>query len=163
TRLLYQYPRLHGVLFDLAGTAALAAKRIATVGLADRCVVKSGDFFQEVPSGGDLYLLCHILHDWSDEQAARLNATVARATAPGPRPERGYRVVVGPAVVVGSSLRRYSAVEPVPSATIAGGPAAMIRPPWSLEPGPISINQSSMAAKCRLCSATRIVLPASSR
>ena len=27
-----------------------------------------GDFFQEVPSGGDAYLLKQVLHDWSDER-----------------------------------------------------------------------------------------------
>ncbi len=31
-----------------------------------------GDFFSEVPPGGDLYLLKHILHDWDDQHAARI-------------------------------------------------------------------------------------------
>lgn len=29
-----------------------------------------GDFFSDVPPGGDLYVLKHILHDWDDQHAA---------------------------------------------------------------------------------------------
>jgi hypothetical protein len=33
---------------------------------ADRCTVEAGDFFDHVPGGGDVYVLCQILHDWND-------------------------------------------------------------------------------------------------
>jgi hypothetical protein len=40
---------------------------LATLGdCADRCAIEAGDFFEHVPSGGDLYVLCQILHDWDD-------------------------------------------------------------------------------------------------
>jgi O-methyltransferase domain len=38
-------------------------------GVAERFNVITGDFFRSVPSGADLYLLKHIIHDWDDEQS----------------------------------------------------------------------------------------------
>ena len=31
-----------------------------------------GDFFIEVPGGGDAYLLAQILHDWNDERSVAI-------------------------------------------------------------------------------------------
>ena len=52
---------------------------LAGVVLPDRCVGIAGDFFREVPAGGDLYLLKFILHDWDDERALTILRNVARA------------------------------------------------------------------------------------
>ena len=41
-----------------------------------------GDFFQEVPEGGDLYVLKSILHDWDDEHAIRILTSCRRAAQP---------------------------------------------------------------------------------
>ena len=35
--------------------------------LKDRIVIKDGSFFDELPGGGDLYILKNIMHDWNDE------------------------------------------------------------------------------------------------
>jgi C-methyltransferase len=35
-----------------------------------------------VPSGGDLYLLKFVLHDWDDEDSARILTNIRRAMAP---------------------------------------------------------------------------------
>ncbi|MCP2257812.1 dimerization domain-containing protein [Streptoalloteichus tenebrarius] len=72
TRVLDAHPLASGIVFDLPATAALAARRVAERGLGDRCVARSGDFFTAVPTGGNLYLLSHVLHDWSDADALRL-------------------------------------------------------------------------------------------
>lgn len=77
-RLLAHLPAATGAVFDLPGTARLAERRIAETGLADRCRAEAGDFFEAVPRDGDLYILSHVLHDWSDQQVVRLLRTCAR-------------------------------------------------------------------------------------
>ena len=64
---------------DLAFTKAEAERNLAARGVADRCSFVAGDFFTEVPAGGDLYTMKWILHDWSDEKAAAILRTVHRA------------------------------------------------------------------------------------
>jgi hypothetical protein len=71
-RLLQSMPHLHGVLVDREEMIATARVQIETAGLADRCDLVAGDFFERVPSGGDIYLLSWILHDWDDERATRI-------------------------------------------------------------------------------------------
>ena len=38
-------------------------------GLTERCEAIGGDFFKEVPSGADAYILKHVIHDWNDDLA----------------------------------------------------------------------------------------------
>ena len=47
---------------------ATAPALIQSRGLAERVTIEAGSFFERVPSGGDAYLLSHIIHDWSEEQ-----------------------------------------------------------------------------------------------
>lgn len=76
---LRQYPSLRGLLFDLPGVADRARANLAAAGLADRCQVVGGNFFQAVPAGADAYLLRHIIHDWDDEQSTRILRNVHAA------------------------------------------------------------------------------------
>ena len=71
-RLLEANPRARGVLFDLPELVSEADRHLRRRGLADRVEIVGGDFFSDVPPGGDLYLLKHILHDWDDQHAARI-------------------------------------------------------------------------------------------
>ena len=54
-------------------------------GLAERVTIQSGSFFERVPSGGDAYLLSHIIHDWSEEQCLTILGNCRRAMNPGSR------------------------------------------------------------------------------
>ncbi|WP_239312331.1 MULTISPECIES: methyltransferase [unclassified Frankia] len=74
-----------GVVFDQPEVADAARERIAAAGLGERCTVESGDFFSAVPTGGDLYILKWIIHDWPDEQALAILRNCRRAMAPGGR------------------------------------------------------------------------------
>lgn len=65
-------PSLRGIVFDQPATVEGAKEQIERRGLAARCRAAGGDFFKEVPSGGDAYILKHVIHDWNDEQAADL-------------------------------------------------------------------------------------------
>jgi predicted O-methyltransferase YrrM len=81
--LLQANPRARGVLLDLPEVVDGAHEALAERGLAGRVEVVAGDFREEVPPDGDLYVLKHILHDWDDEQAARILRSCHRAGRPG--------------------------------------------------------------------------------
>jgi hypothetical protein len=69
---LRRHPSMRGLLFDLGHVAGRAAARLAGAGLADRCRVVEGSFFEGVPAGADAYLFRHIIHDWTDEQCVQI-------------------------------------------------------------------------------------------
>lgn len=77
-----KYPDAKGVLVDLPHVVAGTRESLAANGLASRIEVKAGDFFQEVPSGVDVYLLKHILHDWNDEKCVTILKNVRKAMKP---------------------------------------------------------------------------------
>src|SRR5262249_11890811 len=62
TAVLNRYPAMRGILFALPGVAERARANIESAGLADRCQVVSGSFFEAVPTGADAYILRHIIH-----------------------------------------------------------------------------------------------------
>ncbi len=74
-------PALHGVVFDQPHVVAGAKPELDRLGVADRCDVVGGDFFDEVPPG-DLLLLKAILHDWDDARARTILQSCRRAIAP---------------------------------------------------------------------------------
>lgn len=84
-RLLAAVPGLRGTLVDTPDVAAQATEHLAAQGLDDRGRALAGDFFVEVPAGADTYLLAQVLHDWDDDDAARILATCARALGPSGR------------------------------------------------------------------------------
>ncbi len=45
----------------------------------------AGSFFERVPSGGDAYLLSHIIHDWPEEQCLTILGNCRRAMNLGGR------------------------------------------------------------------------------
>jgi hypothetical protein len=72
-------PGLRGVVFDQPAAAERAKLQIAQSGLSGRCDAIGGDFFQEVPGGGDAYLLKHVIHDWDDDRAVSILKNCHRA------------------------------------------------------------------------------------
>lgn len=80
--LLRRNPGLRAVLFDQPEVIASARVQIAQAGLAARCEVVAGDFFEAVPSGGDYYFLRQIMTDWTDEQDGRILQNCLRAMKP---------------------------------------------------------------------------------
>jgi len=70
--ILDKHPHLKGVLFDMPHVVAGAPTYLAEHGVADRCEVIGGNFFEQVPRGGDAYLLKHIVHGFPEEQAIQL-------------------------------------------------------------------------------------------
>jgi predicted O-methyltransferase YrrM len=89
TAILKACPGLRGTLFDRPEIAADARARLAAAGLAERVTVIGGDFFTDVPGGGDVYVLSRVLHDWDDEKATRILSSCRRVM-----PDRGRVVIV---------------------------------------------------------------------
>jgi DNA-binding HxlR family transcriptional regulator/2-polyprenyl-3-methyl-5-hydroxy-6-metoxy-1,4-benzoquinol methylase len=72
-------PSLKGILFDLPQGIGEAQSHLRTKGVADRCQIIPGSFFNSVPEGGDVYVLSRILHDWPDDKAAAILANCRKA------------------------------------------------------------------------------------
>jgi hypothetical protein len=75
-------PPARGVLFDQPHVVAGAEHALREAGVADRCAVVGGSFFEVVPDGGDAYVLKAIVHDWDDAQATAILRTCRRAMGP---------------------------------------------------------------------------------
>ena len=75
-------PSMRGVLFDLSHVIE-SAKQTSTV--SDRCDYATGDFFVSVPTGGDAYMMKHIIHDWDDERAITILKNIREAMNAGGR------------------------------------------------------------------------------
>lgn len=80
--ILAKAPAARGVLFDLPTVVDGAGPEQTKAGVADRCEVIGGSFFDSVPDGGDAYLMKAILHDWNDDDAAKILANIRAAIAP---------------------------------------------------------------------------------
>lgn len=81
--LLERNPHLRGILYDLPQGVAEAPDQMKARRVADRCEIRTGSAFESVPSGGDVYVLSRVLHDWPDDKARVLLANVRRAVAKG--------------------------------------------------------------------------------
>jgi hypothetical protein len=79
--LLAKYPAMQGILFDQPHVVANAHDVLR--GVADRCRIASGSFFESVPAGGDAYVLKSIIHDWDDEQSTTILRACRRAVDGG--------------------------------------------------------------------------------
>jgi hypothetical protein len=76
--LLRRHPGLRGIVFDLPETN----RDEATFG--DRVEFVAGSFFDRVPEA-DVYVLSTILHDWDDENAAKILGVIKVAARPQAR------------------------------------------------------------------------------
>lgn len=79
----HQGPR--GILFDRPHVVADAPALLAARRVEARVAIEAGDFFETVPSGGDAYVLSHIIHDWSEEQCLTILGHVRKAMRPDGR------------------------------------------------------------------------------
>jgi O-methyltransferase domain len=80
---LPRYPSLRGVVFDQPAVVEGARAVLGAAAVADRAEAVGGNFFEQVPAGGDVYLLSMILHDWNDEQCLAILTRIREAMAPG--------------------------------------------------------------------------------
>lgn len=75
-------PQARGLLFDQSDVLQGADAELSALGVSSRVEKVAGSFFESIPSGPDLYLLKHILHDWDDPQCLRILECLRQAMAP---------------------------------------------------------------------------------
>jgi SAM-dependent methyltransferase len=80
--ILSAYPSTNGVLFDQSHVVAGAKPLLEMANVAERCQIVGGDFFEEVPTGGDAYILAQIVHDWDDVRSVAILKNCRRAIKP---------------------------------------------------------------------------------
>jgi hypothetical protein len=82
---LHRYPAMRGILFDQAHVIERTTAHVREAGVADRCTLQSGSFFEAVPAGADAYTMRHIIHDWSDELCITILGSIRRVIPPDGR------------------------------------------------------------------------------
>ncbi len=75
-------PHMQGIVFDSPSGVAEAPKVLKEAGVSDRCEARAGDFFQDIPGDGDLYIIKSVFQDWNDEDSRALLRS-CRAQMPG--------------------------------------------------------------------------------
>jgi demethylspheroidene O-methyltransferase len=79
-----RHPGLQLQLFDLPAVAALATKRFASEGIADRATAHGGSFLGDpLPQGADVATLVRVIHDHDDGSALRILHAARKALPPG--------------------------------------------------------------------------------
>jgi CheY-like chemotaxis protein len=77
--LLEAVPSLTGTVADQPAVADEAEAIFASAGLGARAHGVPCDFFDSVPTGGDVYTISNVLHDWDDAEAVAILRTVRSA------------------------------------------------------------------------------------
>jgi SAM-dependent methyltransferase len=77
------YPHLRGILVERDHVAQTAIGHLRAAGVEDRCETVAADFFESIPSRGDVYLLSRVLQDWADDDCLRLLESCHKAMNPG--------------------------------------------------------------------------------
>lgn len=81
---LQQFPALQATIFDLPPVEPIARANAERFGLADRLGFLAGDFFRDpLPTGADLIVLGHILHDWNRQDGTLLLRKIVEALPSG--------------------------------------------------------------------------------
>jgi SAM-dependent methyltransferase len=83
--LLSGNPHLRGTVVDLSAPVDETVAALEAHGVAGRCEVVRGSFFDPLPAGADLYVLSDVLGDWDDPQAEQILRRCAEAAGPAGR------------------------------------------------------------------------------
>jgi hypothetical protein len=113
--ILRRFPNLHGTLFDLPRMIANADEVIREYNVVDRCRLVAGDFFEDVPSDGDAYVLKAVVGGWNDESCIRILTSVCRAMRADSR-----ALIIEPITELGRQFSRGNLVQ-LQSLVLYGG------------------------------------------
>ncbi|MGX1807187.1 methyltransferase [Nocardia sp. NPDC055321] len=81
--ILTAVPTSTGILLERAAAVGPATERLRSHVTDGRCEVIAGDFFSALPDGADTIILCRVLHNWNDDEAARILRNCRAALRPG--------------------------------------------------------------------------------
>lgn len=70
--ILNKNPKMQAILFDQEEVVVGANQILEGAGVADRCQIVGGNFFESIPPGGDLYLISRVLLNWDDADAIKI-------------------------------------------------------------------------------------------
>lgn len=87
---------MRGTLFDQPHVVGKADEVLSQHGVADRCEIVGGSFFETIPVGADAYVMRAIIHDWDDQEAISILKTCRRAMTADARLLLVERVVEPP-------------------------------------------------------------------
>ena len=65
-------PKMQAILFDREDVVVGAQRVLEGAGVADRCQIVGGNFFDSVLPDGDLYLISRVLLNWDDTDAIKI-------------------------------------------------------------------------------------------
>ena len=91
--ILHKYKSIKGVVFDLDHVVEGAKEIASQYNVAGRLETISGNFFETIPEGGDIYLLKSIIHNLSDDQCIKLLKDIKKVL-----PEKGKILILEPPV-----------------------------------------------------------------
>ena len=83
TAILQANAGARGVLFDMAHAREAGQRHLEALGLADRCEIVTGSFFESIPGTADAILLKSIIHDWGDGKSRTILENSRHALAEG--------------------------------------------------------------------------------
>jgi hypothetical protein len=112
-------PGLRGIVFDQPHVVERTKEHVNSAGVADRCEIIAGSFFDEVPGGADAYTMKHVIHDWDDVRATTILENCRRAI-----PAHGKLLIIEgvyPARVDASLESRGAAANDVNMLVCTGG------------------------------------------
>ncbi|KAK9764991.1 hypothetical protein K7432_007038 [Basidiobolus ranarum] len=78
--ILEVHPQIRATIFDREAVISLSRQEWAVRNhhISENVTFVAGDFFKSVPSNGDAYLLCTILHDWDDLSCIKILRTIKK-------------------------------------------------------------------------------------
>lgn len=78
-KFLDYYQNASGVILDLPQAKESALENLRKANLDKRCTFKETDFFEEIKTEADVYILSRVLHDWQDSEAEKILKNVANS------------------------------------------------------------------------------------
>jgi hypothetical protein len=101
TVILNKYKHLRGIVFDLPHVVNPAKENYRKFGLGERATAVAGNFFDSVPTGGDVYIMKNILHAFDDKFCISLLENIGKAM------ERGTKLLIMEAVIEANNKPAY--------------------------------------------------------
>lgn len=81
--LLQNNPLAKGILYELDATIHDVQQKNLNTSFSAQCEFIAGDFLNSIPTGGDTYILKHILHNWPDHEARCILNNCRKSIIPG--------------------------------------------------------------------------------
>jgi ubiquinone/menaquinone biosynthesis C-methylase UbiE len=118
--LLKEWPNLQGIIVDLPHVTARTRANVVKADMVSRCEVIEGNILtQDLPRGGDIYILSRIIHDWNDEDAVRILSNCNRAM------EKGKKILLVerflPSTIEKSSALEFACLSDLNTMVMNGG------------------------------------------